>query len=262
MFQPPRASKSRIRSRRRAVAASTCAESLGDLVAQLIELRDAGRGGKYCRTDGSPWRVPLVLEVTLHPAFGAPWTRRGQAILGRGMIFAYVGRRRPSSGRCGAQGRHSPSAAATRRYDARPAPSLRAPARTRSGTRPRSDPGSRCTERLDHLGRRQRDGDAAPVPRRLPSRIDVSGRRQASPSCRAVWRSGPGQCRAGLSALRPGSSALPVRRDLVRRRHDLAQGHAMPGLRRGLPTARSHGPRLNLGCSARWRVDINAVAPS
>jgi len=97
MFQPPRASKSRIRSRRRAPAASRCATARRS-GRQLLQLRDALRGngddGRVNVHGGLPWSHTT-------PDFSSRLGASRTALSGRANVFAVVGLRGPSPNRTG-----------------------------------------------------------------------------------------------------------------------------------------------------------------
>ena len=117
LFQPPRASNSRMRSSRRAVAASRCADS--SAISSPSRSSSATRSG-VGQADGmsGEWISMASLpsaEATLHPGFGATWERPGRAMRGRAMIFASGPARPPITGPVRAAG---PASAGRRRHSA------------------------------------------------------------------------------------------------------------------------------------------------
>src|SRR5437773_9635011 len=111
MFQPPRASKSRIRSRRRAPAASRCAGSSG--IWSPSRSSSATRSGATVMT-GVCVSIAASLGATLHPTFRAAGDASRTALSGRAMVFAVVGLRGPSPEPHGLLGGHREHAADTR----------------------------------------------------------------------------------------------------------------------------------------------------
>jgi hypothetical protein len=85
-LQPPRASNSRIRSRRRAVAASRCADSSAISSPRRSSSATGPRVVRMCVEWTSMASLPSTGE-TLHPGFGATLERSGRAMWERAMIF-------------------------------------------------------------------------------------------------------------------------------------------------------------------------------
>jgi hypothetical protein len=110
VFHPPRASNSRIRVSRRAVAASRCADSSAISSPSRSSSATAGCVGTSAAGESIGMASPPSAGATLHHGFRALWERARQTISERGMIFslrspdrARVAPRRPL-------GRHLPRA--------------------------------------------------------------------------------------------------------------------------------------------------------
>ncbi len=113
VFHPPRASNSRIRARRRAVAASRCADS--SAISSPSRSSSATRSG--LGTTVGKWIgmvSPPSAGGTLHPGFRAAGERPKRAISARGMVFAPQPPDCAPAARCAPLGRHVLRTAGTR----------------------------------------------------------------------------------------------------------------------------------------------------
>jgi hypothetical protein len=120
LFQPPRVSNARMRSRRRAVAASRCADNSAissprrssSAMRSGVGFRPAGMSGEWISMASLP-----CVEATVHPGFGAARERSVRGTRERTMIFHLVPPCRQAPGSCGPlRGRPSGAADTRRRH--------------------------------------------------------------------------------------------------------------------------------------------------